>query len=145
MTVGSYAGGEQSVVYRLVESLCCKTETKVTLRVNCTSKKFFKIVISGDEKKGSILIKSTIFKASLCSRTNFPLKSVFNPIFPSFNECHQTTSQFMTLPGTRDRKCFGHSLYIQSQSLRISILGIILLHYCHCFRTLQVFYSTNLH
>ena len=53
------------------------------------------------KRKGSTLIKPTIFKALLCFKTNFPLKSVFNPILPSLNECHQTTSQFMTLrPGT---------------------------------------------
>lgn len=42
VTQGSYACGEQSIMYREVESLCYTPETNVTLCVNYTQIKFFK-------------------------------------------------------------------------------------------------------
>ena len=36
VTDGSYTGGEHSVIYKLVESICCTPETNVTLCVNYT-------------------------------------------------------------------------------------------------------------
>ena len=37
MTDGSYACGEQGIMYRLVKSLCWTPETNVTLCINYTS------------------------------------------------------------------------------------------------------------
>lgn len=37
MTDGTYTGGERSVMYRVIESLCGTAETNVTLCVNSTS------------------------------------------------------------------------------------------------------------
>ena len=36
VTDGSYTNGEHSIIYKLVESLCCTPETNVTLYVTYT-------------------------------------------------------------------------------------------------------------